>query len=101
MTAPQATLAFLLAPILVAVSVGFPSLGSLNQLGAGRLRNPLAVRDLSWKEKGLNQLAVAAHGHSGKRFVPFAFRDLGFSVKPVGEQCELGSGNLALLNPVE
>jgi hypothetical protein len=61
----------------------------------------LALRRLAWKEKRLDQLALAAHGHAAEALAPCLLGNLGLCVKPPGKQFQLQRRNFPALNPVQ
>ena len=65
------------------------------------LGNALALRGLSREQKCLDQLTLAAHGHTGKALVPLTLGHLGLRVEPCREQLKLRRRDLAALNAFE
>ena len=60
-----------------------------------------SARNLPDCKKRLHQLALAANNHPGESFEPFAFRNFGFAIQPIGKRSELISRNLPLLDSIE
>ena len=57
-----------------------------------------AFRNLPEPEEGLDQLALAAHGHLGEALEPFAVRDFGSGFQPSRKEFKLGDGNFPLVH---
>ena len=57
-----------------------------------------AFRNLPEPEERLDQLALAADGHLGKAFEPFAVRDFGSCFQPSRKEFKLGDGNFPLVH---
>jgi hypothetical protein len=60
-----------------------------------------STRNLPDCKKSLHQLALTANNHPGESFEPFAFRNFGFAIQPIGKRSELISRNLPLLDSIE
>src|SRR5437762_5083679 len=69
--------------------------------GTPSLRNPLPLRRLPGQQKCLDQLTLAAHGHTGKALVPLTLGHFGLRVEPCREQLKLRRRDLPALNALE